>query len=88
LIRDLRHPAISRDVVRNAAHHPATQELAGAALLLLPGRLLPLGLVASWATRRVLRRRREQRTERFGRNDSTTLDPRARLAPPGSRGPA
>jgi hypothetical protein len=60
LIRDLRHPAVSRDVVRSAVHHPATQELASAALLLLPGRYLPLGMVASWATRRLLRRRRPE----------------------------
>jgi hypothetical protein len=64
LMRDLRHPTVSRagvrsassDALRSAVHHPATRELASAALLLLPGRLLPLGVVASWATRRFLRR--------------------------------
>lgn len=73
LVRDIRHPAISRDVVRGAIHHPATQELASAALLLLPGRYLPLGMVAAWATRRVLRRRRPQgadRTDPTGRFDN------------------
>ena len=72
LIHDLRHSAVSgavvrsasRDVIRSAVHHPATQELASAALLLLPGRYLPLGIVASWATRRLLRRRRPQQANR------------------------
>ena len=64
LMRDLRHPAVSRDVVRSAVHHPATQELASAALLLLPGRFLPLGMVAAWATRRLLRRHRPHEADR------------------------
>lgn len=56
LVRDLRNPANARALVRGAARHPATLELANAGLMFLPGRYLPLGLAASWATRRVLRR--------------------------------
>ncbi|HEX5590864.1 MAG TPA: hypothetical protein VFX65_11295 [Candidatus Limnocylindrales bacterium] len=56
LVRDLRDPANARDLVRSAARHPATQELANAGLMFLPGRYLPLGLVATWATRRIFRR--------------------------------
>ena len=56
LARDLRNPANARDLVRSAARHPATRELASAGLLFLPVRYLPAGWVASWATRRILRR--------------------------------
>jgi hypothetical protein len=56
LVRDLRNPAKARDLVRSAARHPATRELAGAGLMLLPMRYLPLGWVATWGARRVLRR--------------------------------
>ena len=55
LVRDLRDPANARDLVRSAARHPAARELANASLMFLPGRYLPLGLVATWATRRVFR---------------------------------
>jgi hypothetical protein len=56
LVRDLRDPANARDLLRSAAQHPATRELASAGLLFLPGRYLPLGMVATWATHRILRR--------------------------------
>jgi hypothetical protein len=56
LMRDLRTPANARDLVRGAARHPATRELASAGLLFLPGRYLPLGWAATWATQRALRR--------------------------------
>jgi len=47
LVRDLRDPANARDLVRTAARHPAARELANAGLMFLPGRYLPLGLVAT-----------------------------------------
>ncbi len=56
LVRDLRNRANARDLVRGAAGHPATRELASAGLMFLPGRYLPLGWAATWATRRLLRR--------------------------------
>ena len=56
LVRGLRGPANPRDLLLKAARHPAVRELANAGLLFLPGRYLPLGWAASWATRRVLRR--------------------------------
>ena len=56
LVRDLRNPANARGLVRSAAGHPATRELASAGLMFLPGRYLPVGWAATWATRRVLRR--------------------------------
>jgi hypothetical protein len=36
--------------------HPAVAELANASLAFLPGRYVPLGWAATWATHRVLRR--------------------------------
>jgi hypothetical protein len=56
LIRDLRDPANARDLVRTAARHPAARELASAGLLFLPGRYLPIGWAATWASRRILHR--------------------------------
>ncbi len=56
LLRDVRHPRDVRAAVRSAVRHPAARELAGAGLLFLPGRYLPLGWAATWATERVLRR--------------------------------
>jgi hypothetical protein len=56
LVRDLRNPANARDLVRDAARHPATRELASAGLLFLPVRYVPLGWAATWVARRVLRR--------------------------------
>jgi hypothetical protein len=57
LVRDLRNPANARDLVRSAARHPATRELASAGLLFLPVRYVPLGWAATWVAHRVLRRR-------------------------------
>lgn len=56
LIRDLAHPANVRAMVRAAVRHPATHELAGAGLMFLPVRYLPLGVASAWVARRVLRR--------------------------------
>jgi hypothetical protein len=56
LVRDLGNPANARDLVRDAARHPATRELASAGLLFLPVRYVPLGWAATWVARRVLRR--------------------------------
>jgi hypothetical protein len=56
LARDLRDPANARELVRSAARHPATRELASAGLLFLPVRYMPVGVVATWAANRVLRR--------------------------------
>ena len=56
-VQDLRNPANARDLVRSAARHPATRELASAGLLFLPVRYVPLGWAATWVAHRVLRRR-------------------------------
>src|SRR5450759_1677729 len=56
LLRDLSNPANARDLVRSAARHPATRELASAGFLFLPLRYLPVGWAATWVARRVLRR--------------------------------
>jgi hypothetical protein len=56
LIRDLGNPATARELVRNAATHPATRELATAGLILVPGRYFPLSWVATWAARKAIRR--------------------------------
>lgn len=56
LARDLRNPANARELVRRAARHPATRELANAGLVFLPLRYGPVGWAATWATHRVLRR--------------------------------
>src|SRR5450756_2035986 len=56
LVRDLRNPANARDLVRDAARHPATRELANAGLMFLPLRYLPVGWAATWVAHRVLRR--------------------------------
>ena len=56
LARDLRDPANAQTLVRSAARHPATRELASAGMLLLPMRYMPLGWAATWAAHRVLRR--------------------------------
>jgi hypothetical protein len=56
LVRDLRNPANARDLVRDAARHPAARELASAGLLFLPVRFVPLGWAATWVAHRVLRR--------------------------------
>src|SRR5512141_2538926 len=56
LVRDLRNPANARDLVRRAARHPATRELASAGLMFLPLRYVPVGWAATWVAHRVLRR--------------------------------
>jgi hypothetical protein len=56
LVRDLRRPVKVRDRLLRGARHPAAAELASAGLLFLPGRYVPLGSVATWAARRILRR--------------------------------
>jgi hypothetical protein len=54
--RDLANPADVRAFVRSAVQHPATRELAGVGLMFMPGRYLPVGWAAGWATRRIARR--------------------------------
>jgi len=53
LQQDLRKRARARDLIRRAAGHPATRELATASLVFLPVRYMPVGLAASWAARKV-----------------------------------
>ena len=64
LARELSNPTNARDLLRDAARHPATRELASASLMLLPWRYLPLGWAATWAADRVVRRRTQQPTAR------------------------
>jgi hypothetical protein len=59
LLRDLADPANARQLALLAIRHPAVAELADAGLVFLPGRYMPLGWVATWATRRVFRRYRD-----------------------------
>jgi hypothetical protein len=56
LVRDLGDMHQARALVRATASHPATRELAGAGLVFLPGRFLPLGWAATWAAHNALRR--------------------------------
>ena len=56
LLRDLADPANARQLALLAIRHPAVAELASAGLVFLPGRYMPLGWAATWATRRVFRR--------------------------------
>jgi hypothetical protein len=56
LVRDLKDPANTRELVRDAVRHPAAKELANAGLMFLPIRYMPLGWAATWATQRILRR--------------------------------
>ena len=56
LVRDLRNPVVARDLIRGAATHPATRELATAGWILVPGRYVPVGWVAMWAAREAYRR--------------------------------
>ena len=56
LVRDLRNPDNTRGLVRDAIRHPATEELVSTGLVLLPWRYLPVGWVAAWATRKVVKR--------------------------------
>jgi hypothetical protein len=56
LVRGLGNPANARHLIRSAALHPATRELASAGLMFLPLRYLPVGWAATWVAHRVLRR--------------------------------
>jgi hypothetical protein len=56
VVRDLVHPGNARRFISQAARHPAAAELANAGFLLLPTRYTPVGWVATWVARRVLRR--------------------------------
>jgi hypothetical protein len=58
VVRELRPTTVQRAVMRSV-RHPAVQELANAGLLLLPGRYIPLGWVATWAARHIRRRHLE-----------------------------
>jgi hypothetical protein len=51
-------------LLRDAARHPATAELANAGLLLLPIRYSPIGWAAAWAIRRANRRRNPRENAR------------------------
>ncbi len=70
LVRDLSNPDNAREIVGNAARHPATRELATAGLMFLPVRYIPLGWVATWAAGKFLRPR---------------VDPSAEVVAPGVR---
>jgi hypothetical protein len=56
LVRGLGDMHRARALVRAAAVHPATREIAGAGLAFLPGRFLPLGWAATWAAHKALGR--------------------------------
>ena len=56
LARDVRTQVTDPDLLRATVQHPATRELAGAGLLFLPVRYMPLGWAATWAARRVVGR--------------------------------
>jgi hypothetical protein len=79
LVRDLSNPTNARDLLRDAARHPATRELASASLMLLPWRYLPLGWAATWAADRVFRRRTQQPTARHPGDRRSTASDRSSL---------
>jgi hypothetical protein len=56
VVRDLADRRKARRFISQAARHPAAAELANAGVLLLPMRYTPIGWVATWVARRVLRR--------------------------------
>jgi hypothetical protein len=60
LLRDARDPRLAARLMREAVGHPSTRELASVGLLLLPERYMPMGWVATWLTRRMLRRRHDR----------------------------
>lgn len=76
LVRELRDPANARALVRGAARHPATRELASAGLMFLPVRYLPVGWAATWVAHRVLRRHVDKPIEVLGAPEpgGVTLD--------------
>jgi hypothetical protein len=81
LVRDVRNPANARDVIRSAARHPAARELASAGLMFLPGRYLAVGLVATWAARRVRLRYTDSPTEIPDPSDFGTSRPLKKVTP-------
>lgn len=83
LLRDLRNPGNAGHVVRRAAEHPATRELASIGLMFLPGRFLPLGWVASLAVRRILRRSADPRGDVRGASASAAAQPLKNVTPKG-----
>ena len=83
LVRDLRDPANARELIRSAARHPATRELASAGLLFLPIRYMPLGVAATWAADRVLRRLVEPPAEVIENPGFVTGRPRKDVSPVG-----
>jgi hypothetical protein len=60
LVRELRRPGNVHALLARGTRHPAVQELVNAGLAFLPGRYLPLGWAASWATCRVRRRQSDR----------------------------
>lgn len=83
LVRDLRNPANARNLVRDAARHPATRELASAGLLFLPMRYGPLGWAATWAAHRVLRHRLDPPAEVLDEPSVATTRTLKNVTPPG-----
>jgi hypothetical protein len=77
LAREMRDPAVVRELFRTTLHHPATHEIGSLGLLFVPGRYLPIGWVATWAARRFLRR--------YARPPAETADPRASSARPAQK---
>ena len=55
LLRDLLRPRSARQLVQDTVRHPAAAELANVGLVFLPIRFIPVGWVATWAARRLLR---------------------------------
>jgi hypothetical protein len=81
LVRDLRNPANARELIRGAALHPATRELASAGLMFLPVRYLPLGWAATWATHRVIRRYIDPPTDVLDASAIRVSRPRKNVTP-------
>ncbi len=84
LVRDLRDPANAQNLVRSAARHPATRELASAGMLFLPMRYMPLGWAATWAAHRFLRRFVDPPTEVI-RQPAFGASPSLKNVTPGAR---
>jgi hypothetical protein len=47
--REMRNPAVVKDLFRTTIRHPATHEIGSLGLLFVPGRYLPVGWAATWA---------------------------------------
>ncbi len=56
LVRDLADPAKARVLVASASGDPALRQLAQTGMIFLPLRYVPLGYVALWTGRKVIRR--------------------------------